>query len=216
MYASYLPDGSLAVSGVARAERFRRIWAGIGWPDREPGYFGVIGERTDGRYHALWERSGGLWELGDAAKEAKDRFFADCLWVDARDVLATSYLRTLEGLCFAGDAERNGRGDCITQRCPRPNDSARWATILPVPDRITENYRSALEKTRGVILRGDLFIHETQCPKLLYTIRQPLEDLLRSPVMRAVVWVIAALVEAGAGNGVSVIEPDAWYGNPPR
>ena len=46
------------------------------------------------------EKKGGLWELGAAAVEAKDRLLVDCVWVDARDAIATSYLRTLPGLCF--------------------------------------------------------------------------------------------------------------------
>ena len=70
------------------------------------------------------------------------------------------------------------------------------ATVVPVPERATANYRSALERTRGVIMAGNLMIHEANCPKLVYALRQPLEDLLRSPVMKALVWVITALEDA--------------------
>jgi len=110
MQAEIQADGTIAVSGVTRVETFDRIWAGIGWPDKEPGCICIIGRRPDGRLHALWEKRGGLWEMGDAALEAKNRFLVERIMVDAGDELATSYLRTLDGLCFSdedGDRDRH-------------------------------------------------------------------------------------------------------------
>ena len=107
MQASYLPDGIIAVTGAVREERFTRIWAGIGWPDRDPGYLCVVGEREDGRYHALSESLGGLSELGRAAIEAKERLLVENIWVDGRDAVAASYLRTLEGLCGYQDTPKS-------------------------------------------------------------------------------------------------------------
>ena len=90
------------------------------------------------------------------------------------------------------------------------------ATVMPVPERVTESYRSALEKIRGVILRGNLLIHETNCPKIVYAIRQPLEYLLSSPVMRALVWVLTALEQAKGYSSLEDNPTDPWYGNLPR
>jgi len=213
LQARFLPDGGVVVSGPANTARFTRVWAGIGWPDREPGYLCVIGHRTDGLFHALWEKVGGLWELGDAAVEAKQRLLVECLCVDARDRLAAAYLRTVvdsghaEGVpaeAFSGLAERVS---------PQPAPCVGEGAVLPVPERIVENYRSALERVRTIVMRGDLLVRDTPCPKLLYALHQPVEELLQSPVMRALVWVLTMLEEAAAGDGIPRVEGPAWYGN---
>lgn len=217
MNGAYLEDGLIAVSGARRVETFTRIWAGIGWPDRDSGAICAVGERPDGRYHALWEQTGGLWELGEAAVTIKDRLLVESIWVDSRDSLATSYLRTVNGLCFhessypdqganLGTLFRSLKDRCSEQELPT-------AAVMPVPDRVTDNFRSALEKTRGTIMQGKLLIHETNCPKLLYIIRQPLEDLLQSPVMRALVWVITALDAAQGCDAAEETTTGPWYGN---
>ncbi len=217
MRAQYLEDGNIAVSGTSRTETFTRIWAGIGWPDRESGYLCVMGEKPDGRYHALWEKTGGLWELGDAAVHAKDRFLIECFWVDARDSLASSYLRTIDGLCFhedpipahltaVGTPFRRVRDQRIVPEIPT-------AAVVPVSDRVIDNFRSALEKTRGVIMKGQILIHEANCPKLVYTIRQPLDDLIHSPTMKALVWVVTALEIAKGCEAEENQRSGPWYTN---
>jgi hypothetical protein len=217
MRAKYLEDGTIAVTGTKGKESFNRVWAGIGWPENEAGYLCVLGERLDGRYHALWEKNGGLWELGAATIEAKDRFLIDCIWADTRDAVATSYLRTLSGLCFHEEPlkERFTSADGVDTRARawRSIPERITATVLPASDRTTGNYRSALENTRGVILAGNLLIHEANCPKLVYALRQPLEDLLRSPVVKGLVWVVTAFEHAKRSGDVEVSTPDPWYGN---
>ena len=237
MQASYLPDGMIAISGTVREEKFTRMWAGIGWPDRDPGYLCVVGEREDGRYHALSESLGGLSELGRAAIEAKERLLVENIWVDGRDAVAASYLRTLEGLCGYQDTSRFSAVEVGAGLKPAPtsaspanpailNVSRRelgyWgilehtANVVAVPDRIAGNFRSALEKTRGVIMAGNLLIHQTRCPKLIYTLRQPLDEILRSPVMKALVWVITALEDHKGNDRPPEAGGEPWYGNLPR
>ncbi len=217
MRAHYLEDGAIAISGASRIETFTRVWAGIGWPDRESGYLCVMGEKPDGRYHALWEKTGGLWELGDAAMHAKDRFLIECVWVDGRDTLASSYLRTINGLCFHEDpASDNPTSTRTPFRCVRDKQivpEMPFATVRPVSDRILDNFRSALEKTRGVIMNGQVLIHEANCPKLVYTIRQPLDDLLQSPAMKALVWVVTALEHAKGCDAHEEPLSGQWYTN---
>jgi hypothetical protein len=216
MRAEYLEDSTIAVSGSKRTETFTRIWAGVGWPDGDSGYVCVVGERTDGLYHCLWEKSGGLWEIGEAIVVAKDRFLIDCVWVDTGDELATSYLRTLEGLCFyenQGKQPASFAGTGSKSRWPDFRDADTTASIVAVPSRIANNFRSALEKTRGVIMTGKLMIHESNCPKLVYTLRQPLHDLLASSVMQALVWVVSAL-DAATDSGPLDFDPASqWYAN---
>lgn len=216
MRAEYLEDATIAVSGATRIETFNRIWAGVGWPDRDSGYVCVAGERTDGLYHCLWEKLGGLWEIGEAIIAVKDRFLVDCVWVDTRDELATSYLRTLEGLCFYGDHGTpvgSPEGTGPKRRWPHFRGPETTATVAAVPSRVVNNFRSALEKARGVIMAGSLVIHEPHCPRLVYTLRQPVHDLMGSPVMKALVWVVSAL-EAARGAGPLDFNPsDPWYTN---
>ncbi|MEW6349766.1 MAG: hypothetical protein AB1646_11940 [Thermodesulfobacteriota bacterium] len=211
MQAEYLPDGTIAVSGSTRKEKFTRMWAGIGWPDRIDGHLCAVGERQDGRFHALWEQQGGLWRLGDAAVEARRLLLVDRILVDATDTLATSYLRTLEGLCFDDNAE--------AQDAPLPvsaGEQRTLVTVTPVPKRILSNFRSALEQIKGIITDGRLMIHSGNCPRLVYTIRQPLQELNASPVMRSLVWVITALEEARHQNGAPPALTEPWYSNPPK
>jgi hypothetical protein len=218
MKAEYRENGTIAVSGAARKQTFNRVWAGIGWPEQDAGYLCVIGDRPDDKYHALWERRGGLWELGDAALEAKDRLLAECIWVDARDDLATSYLRTREGLCFYENAEIPLRPaePSFAVHGASPGEVKPTATVVPVPEKVLSNYRSALEKTRGLIMAGRLIVHERNCPRLVYTLRQPLEDLLASPVMKGLVWVLSALEDTRGNGALNGMEPDPWYANIPR
>jgi hypothetical protein len=220
MKTEYLPDSTLAVSGTTRVEKFNKIWAGIGWPDREDGYICVAGERLDGRYHCMWEKPGGLWELGEAAVEAKDRFLVDRIWVDAGDELSTSYLRTLDGLSFYDEEDDYPDGSWIPARPASRRDHFRdlgtVATVSPIPERIAANYRSALETIKGLVMKGGLIIHESNCPRLLYVLRQPLQEMLASPVTKGLAWVIAALEISRGVSGAGLDEHSPWYGNLPR
>jgi len=217
MRAEHLEDGTIAVSGKAATIVFNRICAGVGWPDLDAGYICVVGERIDGMYHCLWEKQGGLWEIGGAAREAKDRFLMECVWVDGRDPVSTTYLRTLEGLCFHEDTERrnNPDGDSTLNTLVRLYVPAIEHTtcIVSVQDAIASNYRSALEKTREVIITGRLAVHESNCPKLIYLLRQPVEAMLKSPVMKGLVWVVTGL-ETTKGQGIQGVDRRIpWYGN---
>ncbi|MFC1834696.1 hypothetical protein ACFL2Q_08175 [Thermodesulfobacteriota bacterium] len=215
MRARLLQDDTIAVSGMSRILEFNKIWAGLGWPDVGLGYLCVVGEREDGCYHALWEKRGGLWELGEAALEAKERLLVDRIMVDTNDELSASYLRTREGLCYNEDPARvpAGTPPVNPSRYERVRSKGIETTVAPVLAPIVRNYRSALEKTREAIMTGKLFVHEGNCPIMVYTLRQPLEDLLRSPVMRALVWVVTALeIDRGSGDvGDDLQNP--WYKN---
>ncbi|MFZ5867830.1 MAG: hypothetical protein ACOYXY_18240 [Thermodesulfobacteriota bacterium] len=219
MQARYLDNGSIEVSGAIEVVTFNRIWVGIGWPEKDPGCLCVVGERTDNRYHAIWEKRGGLVELADAAIEAKDRFLIDRILVDPADELSTAYLRNKPGLCFPETEDEDGtilRPGDTRPKVTVSHNSRSLCVVAPVLSRVLENYRSALEKTRAVIMQGRLLIHETNCPGILYTLRQPLEDLLKSPTMKALVWVVTAL-ESDQGNGdLEEANQEPWYMNVPR
>lgn len=215
MQAEYRDDGVIVVSGTVRAERFNRMWAGIGWPESDPGYLCVVGERTDGRYHALWEARGGLWEIGDAAVQAKDRFLLDRIVIDASDELASSYIRTVDGLSRCDDEALRNMPE-RTACPPRPSLVRAPGTdvvVAAAPKKVTAYYRTALDKTRGVIMNDRLLVHEKNCPRLMYTLRQPLDDLLRSPVMKGLVWVISALETVRAYDDPDEDLLGPWYAN---
>jgi hypothetical protein len=174
-----------------------------------------VGRRMDGRYHALREKRGGLWELGDAALEAKNRLLVDRIMVDSSDGLATTYLRTVEGLCFHESGQMPGllSSSAIAADARSLAGVPPGATVAPVPLRIATNFRSALEKTRGIIMNEKLLVHEAECPRLVYALRQPIEELLRSPVMKALVWVISALEETCGNEPLQDDSAEPWYAN---
>ncbi len=216
MRAEFLPDGTICVSGAKGSEKFKRIWAGVGWPDKDDGYICVLGLRFDGRYHAIWEKRGGLWDLGEAGVEAKDRFLVDSIWVDGRDTVSLAYLRTLDGLSFYDDGTQADSQECALGRrnpmmstCFRSTDTV--AHVAAVPERIASNYRSALETIRGVTGGKRLLIHEKNCPGLVYALRQPLPEMLKSPVMKALALVISAFEESGDDSTQGLNPGDPWY-----
>jgi hypothetical protein len=83
--------------------------------------------------------------------------------------------------------------------------------VAAVPERVSNNYRSSLDLTRDLLNEGKLLVHAQNCPILLYTIRQPLEDIINSPVSKALVWVLTAL-ENSTGSDEPLSEADGmWY-----
>ncbi len=204
MYGVLEPDGTIAVHGSSSVQKFAAICAGLGWPNDEPGYFCVVGRREDGRYHCLWEKQGRLWELRETLNAAQSRFLLDCVWVDPTDELGISYLRNLNA--SGVDAERPGADSAhVGQIVGQP-------VIAGVRKNVMENFVCALEKTREVIMLGALLIHETNCPKLVYSLRRPWKDLLQSPIIRALVCAISGLESSkGLSSAGSATQP--WYCN---
>lgn len=214
--AHYEHDGAIGVSGNQRIELFTRIWAGIGWPGTEPGYLVILGERLDDRYHAIWESQGGLRELGEATIEAKNRFLVENFLVDASDELATAHLRSLDGLSVA-PIEHQGPGSSEPFVSEPRETRDLGPTISAVNERLAQYFSSALEHTRGIILDGRLLIHEPNCPILTYTLRQTRDDVVNSPVMRALVWALISMEQTRAEPASCPSSDQAsWYTNLPR
>jgi hypothetical protein len=215
MRSQYLAEGTIEVSGSSGAARFHRIWAGIGRPETDQGHLLVVGDRTDGRYHALSETRGGLWELASAAVEAQKAFFIERIMVDATDELCASYLRNYEGLCLESDSPDQASylpigsmSGAVKTRRSRPAP-----IISSVHERFVLHYRAALEQTRGVVMSGRLLVHEANCPILAYTLRQPLKDILPSSAMKALVWTITALEQSRDDDGSYPVDRESWYAN---
>jgi hypothetical protein len=215
MRCRYTPDGTIAASGATSVVSFNAIWAGVGWPELDHGHLCVVGDRLDGLYHALWEKSGGLWELGAAAVEARERFLIDRVVLDGRDELSTAYLRTLDGLSCVAEIAKDRVEPRLRPLKPRAATSraALDVAVVAVHERISANYRAALEKTRQVIMTGRLLVHEANCPRLLYALRQPLDDLLKSPAMKSLVWVLTAFEESRGAPIIGPASEGAWYSN---
>lgn len=213
MKTTYNYDGTIMVSGSSKEERFERIWGGIGFPGTDPGYLCVIGERTDGRYHALWELRGSLAELGEAAVEAKHRLLTDVFWIDGSDEIAAAYFRTLEGLTRPpGVSQRKDPIGLMREPALRYSSQSEQDTVVAaVPERLVSHFRSALDMTRGLINSGKLLVHAQNCPVLLYTLRQPVDDVVGSPVSRAIVWVLSGLETSSVHDNPLSDADDMWY-----
>ncbi len=215
MKARHHADGTIMVSGSSGEEQFERIWAGIGVSGADPGYLSVVGERTDGRYHALWEAQGSLSELGEAATEAKNRLLVDLFWIDGSDEIVSVYFRALAGLTGSPVGQKLPLRSLYEGKTKAPplRESEHDAVIASVPDRVVSHFPSALDMTRGLINRGKLLVHAQNCPVLLYTLRQPVDDIVSSPISRALVWVLHALeMSTGPDDPLSDCE-DRWYEN---
>jgi hypothetical protein len=150
--------------------------------------------------------------------DATKSFFIERIMVDANDELSTSYLRNYDGLCFH-KAESQGAsylpyGSIAPPRVRRAGPPL--PIVSPVQERIGANYRAAMEQTRGVIMNGKLLVHEAQCPILVYTLRQPLDEILPSPVMKALVWVITAFEQSQSGDTPDRMDSNTWYSNVER
>jgi hypothetical protein len=190
------PDGLFAVRGEKETILFQEMIGGIGLPDREQGYFCVVGRRADGKYHCLWESQGGLWELSDAVVQAQEVFPIHEVWMDNSDEFAVSFLRGLHRNAGDGGSRLNVDSRPVIRR---------------VSARTESNFRSALEKTRGIILEGRLFIHEKNCPVMMYSVNRPLADLLNSAAIKALVWTVCVFESFGIDEIPDV--DDRWYGN---
>jgi hypothetical protein len=213
MEARYLPDGTIAVTGTRRTQRFSRLVIGVGWPDQEEGRLCVVGTRLDGLHHCLWEYGGGLWALGDEARDAGKRFLAESIVVDASDTISTSHFRTLEwedqprapGL----QAWRRSGSTLSAPVFQRP-------CIVPVPPQVSAGFRSTLEMVKGMMDNKKVLIHTSNCPTLTHTIRRNVSDLLKSPTMKAFTWALWLLERQSMAQPDWDREAEAWYDNAPR
>ncbi len=188
MDARLLPDGDIRVRGASRDELFTVINAGVGWSAEQPAAIVVLGLRLDGRFHALEEAGGSLFEITDAAVEFADRLLVDTFLIDATDRVAADYFRR---------TAVKGR-----------------QVVRAVPVRIITNFRSALEHARGLLLNDSAIINERLCPTLLYSLRQNQDYAMRAPVVRALVYALLALQDRNTMDDVALRPTDSgWYRN---
>jgi hypothetical protein len=188
MDAKALPDGDIRVRGVSRDELFTVINAGVGWSAEQPAAIVVIGLRRDGRFHALEEATGSLFEITDSAVEIADRLLVDTFLIDATDRVAADYFRR---------TALKGRH-----------------VVRSVPVRIISHFRSALEHARGLLLNESALINERLCPTLLYSLRQNHDYAMRAPVVRALVYALLGFQDWNTINDVAPGSTDSgWYRN---
>lgn len=216
--AQYLWDNSIALSGRHTTLVFGRIWAGVGWPDTEQGALCVLGESLEGVYHAVGEWRGSLFELGSAAEVATRDFLVECFLIDASDEVSTAYIRRTDHL---GEPARapGPQPRLWTKETLRPRAAASTTVkpvVVGVRTRYRENFRAALETVRGIAAAHRLAVHQDLCPGLTFALRRDLDYMLKSPVIKALVWVLTAM-ESTRNHGIVESAPqDPWYHNVPR
>jgi hypothetical protein len=197
-------DGTISVSGSSRIEKFHRIQAGLGVPEQDDGYLCVVGQRLDGRYHCLWEKSGSLADLGPALIESSRTLLVEQVFMDCSDRLALEMIRTFG----VSDRCENSSQAPLFGQTPEELFIVRCAQ-----DRLVLNFRTALEKTRVLIDGGRILIHEGNCPRLMQSMGLRIQELMTSSVMKALVWVVSALETAGSADKAPHINKAPWYGN---
>ena len=218
MRSSLKHDGLIIIHGDVRSESFTSVHAGVGWPDGEPGGVVVVGRREDGRYHILEEKRGRLFELAGASVEIASRLLVDTFWVDSTDSVSTAYFRGGDGPLGPLDGGKRPfdkarsfgriRGNIASKALEL--DSA--PIVRSVSEAILRNFRSALERVRGMIAQERALINEKRCPSIMYAMRQPMDYALSSPVIRALALGMLSMV--GAGDDDHALDtPRQWYGN---
>lgn len=218
MKARRLYDGSIALSGEHVTLAFSRIWAGVGWPDNEQGALCVVGESLERVYHAVGEWRGSLFELGDAAAAARRDYLVDYFWVDASDHVAVEYFRRLDSMCghvprLRPDRRGSAAGPSLKSSTPPAEDCP---AIVGVRAGYREHFRAALETVRVIAAARRLVVHEDLCPGLAFGLRRDLDYMLKSPVTKALVWVLTAMESASDHGTEDVVQHDPWYLNLPR
>lgn len=209
MQAEYLPDSTIAIAGLRSKVRFSRVVVGVGWPEQEDGYLCVVGARVDGRFHCIWESRGGLWTLGDSAKEAQSRFLPEGIILDPTDSVCSSYFRALDWSGGQADDTLKSIGLTSAKKKAEP-------IIIPVSKQTTDNFRSTLEMVKGMISNGRALVHTSNCPTLMYTLRRPLNDLVKSPVMKGLTWALWYLERMAVSPQALGAKDSMWYENAPR
>lgn len=218
MLAKELPDGSLQIKTSTGTQIFERTFASMAWPDEAPGSLLILGVKLDGRLKALREFSGGLFELGSCAIEAKTDYLIDSVIVDPRDSISTLSLRNLEGLCFdksqAAPPEKPLRD--MRDRSTINKELLGALSIAPASCLIVDNYRGALERVRMLIMTRRIIIDESGCPKLAHDLMQPMNIVLNSALVKSLVLASGAISDVDSDDAIVGRDPASWYCNMPK
>ena len=142
----------------------------------------------------------------------------DTFWIDSTDSVSTAYFRGADGPLGPLDTGKRPVGKTFTLgtiSANRPGkgrelDSA--PIVRSVSDAILRNFRSALERVRGMIAVEQALINEKRCPSIMYTMRQPMDYALSSPVMAALALGLLSMVGAG-DNKYALGMQRQWYDN---
>jgi len=207
-------DGSIAVTGQSSTLVFSRVWAGVGWPEAEQGALCVLAESLEGVYHALAEWRGSLYDLGSAASSAWADLLVDSFWIDASDEVSTTYFRRLD-FSLSGVKEVEAHCSSLKRPLGRPAgaNGAVGPAIVGVRPTFRENFRASLETMRGISASERLAVHQDRCPSLAFALKRDLDYLLRSPVVKALVWALTAMESTRGQAAVQVGPDDVWYHN---
>ncbi len=194
--ARYESDGTVAVAGLRTVERFSGMWAGVTAPGEFPGYFLVVGERSDGRFHCLWEKEARLAELREPVGRTCAAMLVDCLWLNCPEEADLAAFRVAL------------TGEWVGKASQEP-------VIARVPARFRAGFASGLETVAEMIQDGRLVVFEALCPRLLYEIRRPRAELMTSNVIQTLVLTVSVLEHLRTGCDPGPPE-QLWYGNRPR
>lgn len=211
-----LPDGLIEIKTTGKTLVFERIFASLAWPQQTAGHFIVIGVKQDGSFRVLSESAGGFLELGKSALRAKTDYMTDSIIVDDCDTVSTMSLRNLDGLCFMPDG-RPKRQNVVDWRRRRDHfaDLRDGVAVIPAAREIKNNYRGALERTRVLIMTRRILIEENDTPSLAHDLTQPMNFVLESVPVRALVLASGSM-ETIASREYPGSFSRVWYKNMPR
>lgn len=199
MFSARIVDhGITEITGATGKHHFLKIAAGFELPSNNPGYFCVVGERIDGIYHVFHEYQGRLSESARCLRQCAHAWHLDFIATTKTDE-ATHRL-----LVDALSLEPPPR---LFPHAGQADDIG----LITIPESATRSIGSILDGIREMMSTGALVVHPKTCSALLHSIHRPWADLMVSPVMRALCWVI--MIFERTRDFEHILQSEPWYGN---
>lgn len=200
---------------------YKEFAGGIGWlfPKGEEHYslhwLVVTGLGVDGLYHVVHEFGANMHQLCQEATDVKDRLFVSRFYADQSQPQLMSTVREHDGLTryITHGTDLRGRTKWLHQpeRWQHFRDRDTVATLMPVSDRIRVDLQAGIDKVVGLISDRKLEI-SWECPRVIWVLRQSIEEWHIHPIMRALVWSVI-MMEPSDTPKIDYEPPKPLYGN---
>jgi hypothetical protein len=207
MIATHHEKDNLFDLDVQYAPRFKRFEGAIGWLDPQghdhyaTHWFVVIGEAEDGKLVVTTEAFGDLARLTTQLVDWKDRLLIKRIYIDDSEEETIKQLRKIDGLC-----SYQHHGTDIFDRKLWARHESTWthfrdrettAALLPVPEEIKTDLMGGRDLLLG-LQHAERLSARRVCPRTswLFCQEPPLDQILRHPLMKALIYVVSMMVRS--------------------
>lgn len=187
----------------------------------------VLGKCPDSSFELLWEiqakAPGDLLSLGIELTNMKDLLrFQDILITPEESAdQYKRFLRSLDGLTEYQILGQEDPYNPLTikwahdiEHWPHFVDRRTTAGLVNVPLHIITDFPSSVNSVRQLWNAGRFRIEQRHCPMSLVSMQLPYDDLVESPLARAIIQGVATLTLWNEQTGsVGSVNNEPWYGN---